>query len=284
MRIVRDTFGAIASFTVTSAIFGAPMVAILASAVPNYEVADLGPERVVTVSQDWLVELESDEDAVAEVAEVAEVSESVEASEPLIEAVEVPGEAAEAVASRVVEERKVEENAAKVQVPEVAPEPERPSRPRAMPADDVVATTTLVKPAVAPVIRTAQDLRKAATTVAKCGEPHPNIDKVADDRFVIGKDLIDFYTSSMDRFNSLGWSHRHHEDGQKGWYVGGFGCKSVLWKGGLRNRDVVQSVNGRNTNNALQIISLWAFMKKKGDFEVKVLRGGDTVTLHYTVI
>jgi hypothetical protein len=139
-------------------------------------------------------------------------------------------------------------------------------------------------PAPPPTLLTAADLKKAGRIEQKCGEPHPEIEKVKDHHFVIQRSLIDFYTQSIERLNTLGWSKKYEGEDQKGWYISGFGCKSPLWKGGLRNRDVVQSLNGRKTNNVVQIIAIWATMKKKGAFEIKVWRKGKEVTLHYTVV
>lgn len=116
-----------------------------------------------------------------------------------------------------------------------------------------------------------------------CQEPHPQIEKVADGTWTIQRDLIDYYTSSIAVFNTLGYSRKYEEGDQKGWYIAGFGCKSPLYKAGLRSKDVVQAINGRKTNNVLQIFGIWTTMRKKGDFEVQVLRKGKVVLLHYKV-
>ena len=119
----------------------------------------------------------------------------------------------------------------------------------------------------------------------KCAEPNPAIRKVADATWSVQRDLIDYYTATMDRFNSLGYSHKWDgEDGSKGWQIGGFGCSSPLWKAGLRSQDVIQEVNGKKTYNVLQLIGIWISQRKKEDFVVHVLRKGEPVVLSYKVL
>lgn len=287
MRIMRETLGAIASFAITSALYGAPLFGFLLASAPVIEPPAEEPARVVTISLDTLAMIDAEEEAVAEEVPSTdeEVGEATEEVAPPAEAVPVPRVEDVAVGPRkdVVEATEVAANARKV-APPAAPE----AKPEAVPTVEheaaVAATRSVPAGAPAAAMRTADDLRRAATTVARCGEPHPDITELGDNHWIVRRDVIDFYTSSMDRFNSLGWSHVSKDDDAKGWYVGGFGCKSVLWKGGLRSRDIVQSVNGRRTNNVLQIFALWTTMKKKGDFEVVVLRKGTLVTLHYKVV
>lgn len=119
----------------------------------------------------------------------------------------------------------------------------------------------------------------------KCAEPNPAIRKVADATWSVERTLIDYYTESMDRFNSLGYSHKWEDDaGEKGWQIGGFGCSSPLWKAGLRSQDVIQSVNGKKTYNVLQLIGIWISQRKKEDFEVRLLRKGEPIVLSYKVL
>ena len=113
--------------------------------------------------------------------------------------------------------------------------------------------------------------------------PHPNIRKTGPSHWEIPRKLVRHYTSSVARFNSLGASRPYKEGDQRGWLVSAFGCKSPLYKGGLRSRDVVQSVNGRPTYTWLQVFGLYARMGTIREFEVKVLRKGRVVTLHYTL-
>lgn len=119
----------------------------------------------------------------------------------------------------------------------------------------------------------------------KCAEPNPAIAKLGDTMWSVQRDLIDYYTANMERFNSLGYSHKwEDESGAKGWQIGGFGCSSPLWKAGLRSQDVIQEVNGKKTNNVVQLIGIWISQRKKADFEVRVLRKGEPVVLSYRVL
>lgn len=137
-----------------------------------------------------------------------------------------------------------------------------------------------------------QALRESAVELAgkpmpirrKCSDPHEDVHPQPDGSVLIDRDLIEYYTASIDRFNTLGYSRKHKgDDGSKGWLIGGFGCHSPLFKAGLRSRDIVQTVNGKKTNNVVQILFLWAGMKGKEDFEVVVLRRGEEKTLRFHV-
>lgn len=117
----------------------------------------------------------------------------------------------------------------------------------------------------------------------RCGGPHKQIEKISKGHFRIDRDLVKYYLSSMERFNSLGYSRPNKEEGRRGWYISGFGCKSPVYKGGLRPRDVVQTVNGKKTNTVMQIFGLWASWKRHDKFKMTVLRGDKEVTLYYTL-
>jgi hypothetical protein len=119
----------------------------------------------------------------------------------------------------------------------------------------------------------------------KCGEPHPDIVEVEPGHWEIQRSLVEYYGSSVERFNSLGYSRRYEgEDGTKGWQVGGFGCQSPLWKAGLRSKDVLQAINGRKTNNVVQLFGIWLGQRNKDDFVLEILRKDRPLTLHYTLV
>lgn len=170
--------------------------------------------------------------------------------------------------------------------PEVTPAT-RPGSPKgtASTPPDKPATPPSGTPGVDPTkVKDVGDKSSAVNKDSGCTEPHPQIRQLDGTHWEVEKDLVEYYTSSIPIFNTLGYSKKYDENGVKGWLIGGFGCKGPLYKAGLRSKDVIQEVNGKKTNTVAQIIGLWLFSKKKGTFEVKLLRKGKPMTLYYEVI
>jgi hypothetical protein len=173
--------------------------------------------------------------------------------------------------------------------PGAAPSP-APTRPgstngTAKTPSDKPASPPQGEPGVDPTkVKDVGDKASAVNKDSGCAEPHPQIKQVDSTHWRVEKDLVEYYTSSIPIFNTLGYSRKYDENGQKGWLIGGFGCKGPLYKAGLRSKDVIQEVNGKKTNTVAQIIGLWLFSKKKGVFEVKLLRKGKPMTFYYDVI
>ena len=122
---------------------------------------------------------------------------------------------------------------------------------------------------------------------SQCAVPHPNIREGETSGVMeIDRSLVDYYTSSLKRFMELGYSEPFNRDGVKGFYIGGFGCKSPVHKAGLRRGDVVLTVNGKKTRTWIGVYLMYKKLKKKENFEVVVLRRGENEprTLRFRVV
>jgi hypothetical protein len=121
---------------------------------------------------------------------------------------------------------------------------------------------------------------------AACSEPHPNVREGADGIMEIDRSLVDYYTESLGRFMELGYSEPFNKEGTKGFYIGGFGCRSPVYKAGLRRGDVLLRVNGQKTRTWVGVFFLYKKLKNKDHFEVELIRkGSDTPqTLHFRVV
>lgn len=119
---------------------------------------------------------------------------------------------------------------------------------------------------------------------ARCDVEWPQIEKVGERSWLVERDLVEYYGASIQRLDSLGWSGRHGEEGEEGWKIGGFGCNSPLHHAGLRRGDIIRSVNGKPTRNLVQIFLTWRKLRKHDDFEVVILRRGETLRLRYRLI
>lgn len=127
----------------------------------------------------------------------------------------------------------------------------------------------------------AAQARREARRLARCGEPHDGIDKVEDAHWRVDRGLIDYHTASIPRINALAGGGPYRDGDVKGWQIFGFNCKSPLFQGGLRHRDVILAVNGKRTATIPQILFLWMGQRGRDHFEIDVLRKGETVRLVY---
>ncbi|MEN0064149.1 MAG: hypothetical protein AAGA48_18510 [Myxococcota bacterium] len=119
---------------------------------------------------------------------------------------------------------------------------------------------------------------------AKCQLPHPHIRKGDDGIMEIDRSFVRAMTKNLKTFMSLGYSRPYREDGVKGWYISGFGCASPVFKAGFRRKDVLLTVNGKNTRTVTGVFLLYMKLKKQSDFEVRLLRRGKRRTLKFRVV
>lgn len=283
----------------------APAIAVILSSVPQVAAFVPEPVREVTLVMDGLQGISGDLTQGADGKDGVELDEEAPLVVPPVPDLAPPApEPAEPQDDAVADATPAEprpkpkppvdqvENPNLPTLPEPAPEPTvapEPTTEPATPPDEPAAEPT--PPAVDGATPDATGAAAPATPPrkpgrsAKCAETNPAIHKVASTTWTVERTLVDYYASSMDRFNSLGYSHKWTDDtGQKGWQIGGFGCSSPLWKAGLRSQDVIQLVNGKKTNNVLQLFGIWMSQRNKAKFEVQVLRKGKPMVLSYQIL
>ncbi|TNE84250.1 MAG: serine protease [Deltaproteobacteria bacterium] len=127
--------------------------------------------------------------------------------------------------------------------------------------------------------------KKAKTPrTSRCTPDNPQI--VVEDRNyrVVERALVDHYTGDLSELNRLGYVKKHvGEDGGKsdGLLVRGIRCGNDLHELGIRNNDIVHTVNGKKVRNLLQAVAVYLKLKGQEDFVVELTRGGKRVTLRY---
>lgn len=256
MITTRDVYGSALSAVFTAAMFLGPLAAAVGMLPTPEPVVDDYEPPVITMTMEQL-------SLLADLADQVEIAaDTAPEPEPVREA------AVEPPAPPALPDAPVK--------PVPAPKAEPEVEPKAEPGAEPAPAEAEARPKVA--VSREQRLKE------RCGESFPGVLSVAADTFHVDREVLDYYSASVARLNTLGYSHRYEEGEVKGWVVGGFGCKSPLWHGGLRARDVVQTVNGKKTHNVLQIVGIWLSQRHKSSFEVTVLRKGKLVTLHYKVV
>jgi hypothetical protein len=262
----RDFYGAFVSAAVTFGTFGFPLVAFLVgSVVPKMEVAET-PDRWVSYEHTFTVE------DLAQMMEVPEEDTPEPADESSTESVKEVTEKVEAPTPST---------------PPAQPEPMMTRDDAPAPVEDTVTevpsvepVTETTEPEVQPPGVSSKPVKKGPCTDVE----NPGINPIDGNHFTVPRTLVEYYTGSMARFNSLGWSKPYRGDDDKGWVIGGFGCRSPLHLGGLRRNDVIQRVNGKKTNTMVQVLGVYLGQRKKADFTLEILRNGKALTLHYTLV
>lgn len=114
----------------------------------------------------------------------------------------------------------------------------------------------------------------------RCTDKHPSITKVSHTEYTVERELIEYYAGNPRRLDGLGWIAREG----KGWEVGGFGCNGLLFQGGLRRGDVIQSVNGKKVSNLFQALAAYRQFRKERFITVIVERKDERVSLKYEML
>lgn len=114
-------------------------------------------------------------------------------------------------------------------------------------------------------------------------DPHEDITKIGTQHWRVNRDLVDYYAShlrELDRQASTA-THRGPDGKPDGFRVYLPRC-SILRQGGLRNGDVVHTVNGHKVTNVANAVTTYLKVRKQRDIEVEITRkSGKKVTLRY---
>lgn len=294
---IRESVGAILSAGFTVGLFGLPLLTLLSPGTAHSEVVSIEPYHAaaVVVDSDLLERLFQEAGAVDQEPGVAAPEASREAlPEDGPEADEAPQEeGSEGEDARdgggTPQVAEAAEAVEKAGAPEpVAQLPEREAPGRARTVKKPGTAEEAARQALAGLFgddgEGGGSGGKKRGSRARCNKPMPEIQAAGERYWTVERDLVEYYTASFARLNSLGWSGRYDEGDERGWKISGFGCNSPLYRAGLRRGDVIQSVNGRKTYNLVQVFATWKKLRKMDEFEVQVLRRGETIRLTYRLI
>ena len=116
-----------------------------------------------------------------------------------------------------------------------------------------------------------------------CEEGTDAITKVSANRYEVERDLVDYYTHDISEAMTLAAVYWYREDGDiVGFRIRRIKCGSVLHQAGIRNGDVVRSINGRPVTTIPQALSAYRKLRRKRKLEVELIRrSGEAVSLRY---
>jgi len=98
--------------------------------------------------------------------------------------------------------------------------------------------------------------------------------------FSVGREVVDYY-AHITRYRKLGrvsW-HRGDDGERDGFKVRRINCD--LREAGIRNGDIVNTVNGRTVQTIPQAISLWFKVRRKNRIVLEIIRRGKPMTINY---
>lgn len=132
----------------------------------------------------------------------------------------------------------------------------------------------------------AEAAEKAAKRQARCDAQKLPIEAVGGDRYTVEDDVVRTYIADLDQAQRLAWVGWARDDGGE---IRGFKVKKIkscspLHQAGIRNGDVITSVNGKPITNVTQAWAAWNKLKRKRDIQVELERKGEPRTMRYQVV
>ena len=114
-------------------------------------------------------------------------------------------------------------------------------------------------------------------------EPVDSITKIGTKHWRVDRELIDYYASHLRELDRQASTSTHRDDAGKpdGILIYLPRC-SVIRHGGLRNGDVIHTVNGRKVSNVANAVTTYLAVRKEKNISVLITRkNGRQVTLKY---
>jgi hypothetical protein len=121
----------------------------------------------------------------------------------------------------------------------------------------------------------------------RCTTPSdPAIAASGEGSWTVNRSVVHRYTRDWSRLGELGWSRVHEDPTGRadGFEIGGVRCGSDLWDAGVRNGDVVHSVNGRAVRSVTQAVWAYGALRGEDDLSVRITRKGESRVLRYRLV
>ena len=110
------------------------------------------------------------------------------------------------------------------------------------------------------------------------------IKECGDNKFCVEQGEIDYALANLDKMAREARVVPNFSDGQtNGFKVFSIRRNSALRKMGLKNNDVLTSVNGFDLSNTEKALEIYSKLQSDKNFQLEILRNGSPVTLEYNV-
>jgi hypothetical protein len=119
-----------------------------------------------------------------------------------------------------------------------------------------------------------------------CLPPVDEIKQENPNTWSIDRSLLEHYAKHLQEFDDLAVTLPSFDDKGKpdGFHVTGMRCGNPLHQGGLRNGDVVHTINGKHVNTVVQAAVAYAKLRDETHLELAVTRKGADIVLEYDVV
>ncbi len=127
--------------------------------------------------------------------------------------------------------------------------------------------------------------RKPARTSGNSEDGDDEVTKLGDNRYSVSRDLIDKYINDIESISRMGRAllHRGPDGEYDGYRLSAIRRNTLADKLGIRNGDVIHSVNGKDLNSVQSAMEAYQTMASEGNFSFEVTRRGQRTTLDYEV-
>ena len=127
--------------------------------------------------------------------------------------------------------------------------------------------------------------QKKTARKGKCDVDNPNIKKAGKNAYTVPKSTLNHYSThwkEASRLAHLSWAMK--KDGSRlGIRIRGISCRSPLKFTGLRHGDVVLTINDHSVQSEKDLLKVYSRLLFWKKVDVKVKRGGRTLTLKYNI-
>jgi type II secretion system protein C len=109
--------------------------------------------------------------------------------------------------------------------------------------------------------------------------------KLGDNKFQVSREMIDKYMNDMEALSKMGRALLHRgPDGQfDGYRLSAIRRNTLADKLGIKNGDVIHSVNGKSLNSMSAAMDAYQTLTSENEFSFEVTRRGEKLSLGYDV-
>lgn len=120
----------------------------------------------------------------------------------------------------------------------------------------------------------------------RCVDPTPGIVQISEEEFEIDAEIVAFYSHDLMEASKLAYVSWAYNDAEEiiGFKVRRIRCGSPLWQAGLRNGDIVTSINGRTITTIPQALKAYRKLRKRDNFRIEIDRKGETLKYKYKLV
>lgn len=125
----------------------------------------------------------------------------------------------------------------------------------------------------------------APSSPAGDGDSEGGVEKVSDNEYVVDRAVIDQYLGDLEGLSKMGRALLHRgPDGEfDGYRLSAIRRDTIADKLGIKNGDVIHSVNGQPLNSVQNAMGAYQTMQSSSEFEFEVTRRGEVQKLKYTI-